>query len=160
MMALKMSKFTKVRRKNPSPTIITPGYRETGGIMTIEDEVNTITGVNDGTNEDEIIDPRLLCDQRLEAPVDNVSSKEESKFITTRSPSTLSSDNLFSEKLPVPIGIETIGPTSAYMIEFFRKGFDIHNEEDRRCLTQRLENSKNDVERVSIEAYIRVCTKL
>ena len=46
-----MSKFTKVRRENPSTTIITPGYREIGDIMTIEDEIETITGVNDGTNE-------------------------------------------------------------------------------------------------------------
>ena len=45
-----MSKFTKVRRENPSTTIITPGYREIGDIMTIEDEIETITGVNDGTN--------------------------------------------------------------------------------------------------------------
>ena len=140
--------------------MITPGYRETGDIMTIEDEVKTITVVNDGTNEDEIIDPGLLCDQRLEVSGDNSSSSLESKFITTLSSSALSSDNSFSEKLRVPLGIETIGPTSAYMIEFFRKGFDIHNEEDKRCLTQRLESSNNDIERVSIEAYIRVCTNL
>ena len=50
-----MSKFTKVRRENPSTTIITPGYREIGDIMTIEDEIETITGVNDGTNEDSCV---------------------------------------------------------------------------------------------------------
>ena len=106
------------------------------------------------------MNPGLLCDQRLEVPGDNSSSSLESKCITTLSPYTLSNDNSFSEKLPVSLGIDTIGPTSAYMIEFFRKGFDIHNDEDRRCLTQRLESSNNAIERVSIESYIKVCTKL
>ena len=154
---IKMSKFDKIAKNHQSPTILTPGYRETKELMTIADEVKTIAEVNNTTNEDEIIDPELLCDQRLEIPGDNGGQSYENNMIATNTPLIPPNNYSISDNLPLPnLEVQGIGPTSPYLIELFRKGIDIHNEADRKCLKQRMECSNNELERSSIEAYIRV----
>ena len=151
-----MSKLKKIGKYHRDQAILTPGYRETKDLMTIEDEVKSITYISNITSEDEIIDPEKLCDQRLEIPGDSGCTSHESNVTEMSYPSIPSNKYSISVKSFEPSVIEGLGPTSQYMIELFRKGIDIHNEEDRRYLTQRLQSSNIDLERASIEAYVRV----
>ena len=151
-----MSKLKKIGNYHRSQAILTPGHRETEDLMTIEDEVKSMTYISNITNEDEVIDPEKLCDQRLIIPGDSGCASHESNKSEISYPSIPSDKYSISVKSFEPSVIEGLGPTSQYMIELFRKGIDIHNEEDRRYLTQRLQSSNIGLERASIEAYIRV----
>ena len=157
--SIKMSKFNKISKCDQPPSIVTPGYRETGDLMTIEDEVKTIAEGND-VNESEVLNPEQLCDQTLEVPDDTTSENYEDNLLIVPPPSA-SLSNLHSiDKLPLLPGLDGAGPTSPFIVELFRRGIVINDAEERTKLNERLKNTNNVAERSSIEAYIRVSSAM
>ena len=150
--SIKMSKFNKISKSDQRPSIVTPGYRETGDLMTIEDEVKTIAEGNDVNEGEVVLNPEQLCDQTLEVPDENY----EDNLLIIPPPSASLSDLHSVDKLPLPPGLDGAGPTSQFIVELFRKGVDINDAEERTKLNERLKNTNNVAERSSIEAYIRV----
>ena len=135
-----MSKFNKISKSDQPPSIVTPGYRETGDLMTIEDEVKTIAEGND-VNESEVLNPEQLCDQTLEVPDDTTSENYEDNLLIVPPPSA-SLSNLHSiDKLPLLPGLDGAGPTSPFIVELFRRGIDINDAEERTKLNERLKNT-------------------
>ena len=153
--SIKMSKFNKISKSDHRPSIVTPGYRETGDLMTIEDEVKTIAEGNE-ENQDEVLNPEQLCDQTLEVPGDTASENYEDNLMIVPPPSSSLSNLRSVDKLPLPPGLDGAGPTSPFIVELFRKGIDINDAQERTKLNERLKNTNNVTERSSIAAYIRV----
>jgi hypothetical protein len=153
--SIKMSKFNKISKSDQPPSIVTPGYRETGDLMTIDDEVKTIAEGSDA-NESEVLNPEQLCDQTLEVPDDTTSENYEDNLLIVPPPSASLSNPHSIDKLPLLPGFDGAGPTSPFIVELFRRGIDINDAEERTKLNERLKNTNNVAERSSIEAYIRV----
>merc|ERR1712018_678749 len=131
--SIKMSKYAKLSKREQQPSILTPGYRETGDLMTIEDEVKTIGEVNDA-NEGGVLNPEQICDQRLEVPDDTASENYEDNLVVVHPPSASFINSQTINKLPLPLGLDGAGPTSPFILELFRKGIDINDADERRTL--------------------------
>ena len=155
-----LSKMSNYHEKN---NILTTGCREDNQLITIADNVNTITEEDD-SNEAQLSLAERLCDQQLDIPDEDGPEcyKYNPSILPPLSRLTGNGSNL--DNLPLQVGIPSSRPGlppstfCPFIVELFRRGIDINDQSERIKLDERLQNSQSDAEKSSILAYIRVRT--
>lgn len=159
--SLHSTHLAKISNFNEKNHILTPIYREDNHLMTIGDNVETITE-EDGANEGRLSLAERLCDQQLDIPDENGPESYKYNPSIVPPPPRLIENRSNLDNLPLQVGIPSsqqglpVSTFSPYIVELFRRGIDINDQSERIKLDERLQNSQNDAEKSSILAYIRI----